>query len=123
MSEKMMEEILEAWEGKHKVSGMSIHSTRHLDRLVLNALFFGAEYRQSEIDALNAKINTLIQQNEGLRWKLRISVEALENASEHTRYNSEDDEIGERVCCGVISCRKHADNCYILKALAQIKED
>ena len=67
MSDEMRKDALDAWCKQFNETGMSLGDTRHLSRLAMKALFFGLEYHQPEIDALNAKINTLIQQNEVLR--------------------------------------------------------
>ncbi len=39
-----------------------------------------------------------------------------------TSYNSEDDDIGERTCCHVVSYHNHLEDCWYLKAEATIKE-
>ena len=51
---------------------MSLGDTRHLSRLAMKALFFGLEYRQPEIDALNAKVAALEAENEKMRKVLRM---------------------------------------------------
>lgn len=37
-----------------------------------------------------------------------------------TTYNSEDDEVGERSCCGEVSYKPHRHYCWVVKASAAI---
>lgn len=39
-----------------------------------------------------------------------------------TRYESEDDEIGCRACCYVLSYKDHESDCYVLKAKAALAD-
>lgn len=45
---------------------------------------------------------------------------AVENGCA-TVYANEHDERGERGCCGVVSYKPHADDCWVTKARAAIK--
>jgi len=51
---------------------------------------------------------------------------ATDVANEHfgivagTKYNHEDDEVGERVCCGVVSYTDHADDCAAVRLRAAL---
>lgn len=50
-------------------------------------------------------------------------LEALELAIDTgggTTYNGEDDEVGERSCCGEVSYRPHRHDCWVVKASAAI---
>ena len=52
-------------------------------------------------------------------------LEALELAIDTdggTTYNGEDDEVGERSCCGEISYRPHRHDCWVVKARAAIRK-
>jgi hypothetical protein len=51
-------------------------------------------------------------------------LEALKKAEENgcaTVYSNEDDECGEKGCCGVVSYKPHADDCWVTTARAAIK--
>lgn len=77
-------------------------------RYRLSAFERGWQSCQSEIDALNAKIYTLIQQNEGLKYKNEVMQTALDRLS---RLGNEP-HLGNSV-----------GNCIAQEAIAQIKED
>lgn len=46
---------------------------------------------------------------------------AVEDGGESVRYMNEDDEIGDRVCCGVISYNKHAPLCWVSRLREALK--
>jgi hypothetical protein len=51
-------------------------------------------------------------------------LEALKEAEENgcaTVYSNEDDECGAKGCCGVVSYKPHADDCWVTTARAAIK--
>jgi hypothetical protein len=51
-------------------------------------------------------------------------LEALKKAEVNgcaTVYSNEDDECGEKGCCGVVSYKPHADDCWVTTARAAIK--
>jgi hypothetical protein len=51
-------------------------------------------------------------------------LEALKKAEENgcaTVYSNEDDECGDKGCCGVVSYKPHADDCWVTTARAAIK--
>lgn len=65
--------------------------------------------------------HTKAQQAEAQRDAL---LEVLKKAEENgcaTVYANEDDECGERGCCGVVSYKPHADDCWVITARAAIK--
>ena len=50
-------------------------------------------------------------------------LEALESAIDSdggTHYDGEDDEVGERSCCGEVSYKPHLHDCWVVKARAAI---
>lgn len=58
---------------------------------------------------------------------LKEVVEALQEVTDSwkTIYNGEWDEIGEKSCCGVVSYKPHAPDCFVakaMKALDQLQE-
>jgi hypothetical protein len=42
-------------------------------------------------------------------------LEGLMDAASGERYSSEEDEVGDFVCCGEVSYREHSDNCVYRK--------
>lgn len=61
---------------------------------------------------------------EGLEAQRDALLQALKLARESgcaTVYANEDDECGERGCCGVVSYKPHADDCWVMAAQATIK--
>ena len=54
--------------------------------------------------------------NELLR-KARL---ALQNHADAVRYDSVEDEVGRRVCCGVASYKPHENDCEITTTIASI---
>jgi hypothetical protein len=94
-----------------------------------------SEKRETELrrhqDRLLARITTAEDQAERavagcerLRAQRDALLEALKKAVENkcaTVYANEDDECGERGCCGVVSYKPHADDCWVTTARAAIK--
>ena len=61
---------------------------------------------------------------EGWRVERDALLEALKKAEENgcaTAYSNEDDECGAKGCCGVVSYKPHADDCWVTTARAAIK--
>jgi hypothetical protein len=61
---------------------------------------------------------------EGWRVERDALLEALKEAEENgcaTVYSNEDDECGAKGCCGVVSYKPHADDCWVTTARAAIK--
>jgi hypothetical protein len=61
---------------------------------------------------------------EGWRVERDALLEALKKAEENgcaTVYSNEDDECGAKGCCGVVSYKPHADDCWVTTARAAIK--
>ena len=73
----------------------------------------GDDARLDEADAEIAK----------LRAERNALLEVLELAVESgcaIVFANEDDECGEKGCCGVVSYKPHADDCWVTKARAAI---
>ena len=61
---------------------------------------------------------------DGLVAQRDALLEALKKAKENgcaTVYSNEDDECGVKGCCGVVSYKPHADDCWVTMARAAIK--
>ena len=72
------------------------------------------------IDKAAAKLRRLA----AVEAQRALLLEALKKAVENgcaTVYANEDDECGERGCCGVVSYKPHADDCWVTTARAAIK--
>ena len=85
-----------------------------------------AELRRQheEITELRHGAGVAHQTIAGLVAQRDALLEALKKAEENgcaTVYANEDDECGERGCCGVISYKPHADDCWVTMARAAIK--
>lgn len=70
------------------------------------------------VDDAVQEITTLRAEIERLRAALRY---ALENGIT-TRYWGDDDDCGTHSCCGKVSYKSHADDCWTVKARAALKE-
>ena len=91
----------------------------------------GAElYRRAakELRRLHAELERCKQvcaaTAEGWRVERDALLEALKKAEENgcaTVYSNEDDECGDKGCCGVVSYKPHADDCWVTTARAAIK--
>jgi hypothetical protein len=91
----------------------------------------GAElYRRAakELRRLHAELERCKQvcaaTAEGWRVERDALLEALKKAEENgcaTVYSNEDDECGEKGCCGVVSYKPHAADCWVTTARAAIK--
>ena len=53
---------------------------------------------------------------------LKLSLEALENFADVIKYDNEQDDIGCRACCYVLSYDQHSENCKATKAITVIKQ-
>ena len=73
--------------------------------------------RGGHIAVAMSRIADLVAQRDAL-------LEALKKAEENgcaTAYSNEDDECGAKGCCGVVSYKPHADDCWVTTARAAIK--
>lgn len=48
---------------------------------------------------------------------INLLTKALESAADFTTYSSEDDSVGYRCCCGVVSYMPHGKDCELSKAI------
>jgi hypothetical protein len=53
---------------------------------------------------------------------LDLALEALENFADVIKYDNEQDDIGCRACCYVLSYDQHSENCKATKAITAIKQ-
>jgi hypothetical protein len=53
---------------------------------------------------------------------LKLALEALENFADVIKYDNEQDDIGCRACCYVLSYDQHSENCKATKAITAIKQ-
>ena len=53
---------------------------------------------------------------------LKLALEALENFVDVIKYDNEQDDIGFRACCYVLSYDQHSENCKATKAITAIKQ-
>ena len=51
-----------------------------------------------------------------------LALEALEDFEDVIRYDNEQDDIGARVCCDVLSYNPHTKDCKALKAITALRE-
>jgi hypothetical protein len=51
-----------------------------------------------------------------------LALEALENFADVIKYDNEQDDIGFRACCYVLSYDQHSENCKATKAITSIKQ-
>jgi hypothetical protein len=51
-----------------------------------------------------------------------LALEALENFADVIKYDNEQDDIGCRACCYVLSYDQHSENCKATKAITAIKQ-
>ena len=77
----------------------------------------GTQSTYSAMQQAAAELRRLHAQRDAL-------LEALKKAEENgcaTVYSNEDDECGAKGCCGVVSYKPHADDCWVTTARAAIK--
>jgi hypothetical protein len=53
---------------------------------------------------------------------VRQALEALEYFEDAIRYDNEQDDIGARVCCGVLSYNPHEKDCKAVKAITALRQ-
>jgi hypothetical protein len=53
---------------------------------------------------------------------LKLALEALENFADVIKYDNEQDDIGFRACCYVLSYDQHSENCKATKAITATKQ-
>ena len=53
---------------------------------------------------------------------LKLALEGLENFADVIKYDNEQDDIGCRACCYVLSYDQHSENCKATKAITAIKQ-
>ena len=106
---------------------------------------YGPSYLRDLLPEAAAELRRLHAENEALReaneafgkrqewWNERMFaleqqrdalLEALKKAEENgcaTVYSNEYDECGAKGCCGVVSYKPHADDCWVTTARAAIK--
>ena len=76
------------------------------------------------IDHDKATTTELVEANfaRSLEQRLGAAVEALEKAATAVGYDSHEDSVGYKICCGNRSYEPHAKSCDLMKTLAAIKE-
>ena len=53
---------------------------------------------------------------------LKQALEALEDFADSIKYAHEQDDVGRRACCNVLSYDWHSENCNAIKAITALKE-
>jgi len=53
---------------------------------------------------------------------LKLALEALEDFVDVIKYDNEQDDIGRRACCDVLSYNPHSESCKAKQAITAIKE-
>ncbi len=53
---------------------------------------------------------------------MKLALDALEDFEDAIRYDNEQDDIGARVCCDVLSYNPHTKDCKALKAITALRE-
>jgi hypothetical protein len=53
---------------------------------------------------------------------MKLALEALEDFEDAIRYDNEQDDIGARVCCDVLSYNPHTKDCKAVKAITALRE-
>lgn len=70
-------------------------------------------FRMAEVDR---RLNVVTAQRDELLEALGLAIDD----DGGTHYDGEDDEIGERSCCGEVSYKPHRHDCWVVKARAAI---
>ena len=52
---------------------------------------------------------------------LKLALEALEDFADVIKYDNEQDDIGSKACCGVLSYHPHSESCKAKQAITTIK--
>lgn len=53
---------------------------------------------------------------------MKLALEALEDFADVIKYDNEQDDIGARVCCDVLSYNPHTKDCKAVKAITALRE-
>ena len=53
---------------------------------------------------------------------MKLALDALEDFEDAIRYDNEQDDIGARVCCDVLSYNPHTKDCKAVKAITALRE-
>ena len=77
------------------------------------------ELSRESAEEMLAEITRLTAENAKLREALEA---ALENGA-GVSYSCDEDECGNHVCCGEVSYKPHAPDCWTLKARAALSGD
>jgi hypothetical protein len=59
--------------------------------------------------------------NEQQLVAVKQALETLQDFADDIRHDNEQDEIGCRVCCGVLSYDNHSENCKAMKSIAALQ--
>ena len=53
---------------------------------------------------------------------MKQSLEALEDFVDVIKYDNEQDDIGRRACCDVLSYNPHSESCKAIKSIASLRQ-
>jgi hypothetical protein len=56
-----------------------------------------------------------------MKEALKLALEALEDFADVIKYDNEQDDIGRKACCGVLSYHPHSESCKAKQAITAIK--
>jgi hypothetical protein len=56
-----------------------------------------------------------------MKEALKLALEALEDFADVIKYDNEQDDIGSKACCGVLSYHPHSESCKAKQAITAIK--
>ena len=56
-----------------------------------------------------------------MKEALKLALEALEDFADVIKYDNEQDDIGSKACCGVLSYHPHSESCKAKQAITTIK--
>jgi hypothetical protein len=56
-----------------------------------------------------------------MKEALKLALEALEDFADVIKYDNEQDDIGRKACCGVLSYNPHSESCKAKQAITAIK--
>ena len=72
---------------------------------------------------IHAIKNFIAECNPVMILKLISAAEAAAECLDATSYSDHEDEIGRRVCCGVVSYKPHSESCSLNNVLKELKND
>ena len=56
-----------------------------------------------------------------MKETLKLALEAAEDFADVIKYDNEEDDIGSKACCGVLSYNPHSESCKAKQAITAIK--